>query len=280
MTWRRACWPELLTHSLFRGNWSRAFTEDCQGIVSGNAAQDLVPWRISSILRNLNAAVAGPRTLRLRPFALLPNENGRETVTTINSKLAPRMARVQESATSVISAKVRALEAAGRDVINLGEGELDFDTPESICEAGVVAIRSGDTRYSAVGGTDAFRRAAIHKFLHEDSLSFELNEVVAGSGAKQIIFHAILATVSDSDEVIIPTPSWVSYPDIVRLTGGLPHLIRCPAKQGLPTAWSTPLSMTPAEGLSGPVSCWGLVRCPLRFRPNNGSSEGVAVRQG
>lgn len=148
------------------------------------------------------------------------------------SLLADRMSVVKDSPTAAVSALVRERRAAGDNVINLGEGELDFDTPEHVCEAGVRAIRAGDTRYTAVGGTEELKTAIIAKFRREDGLDYAANEVIAATGAKQIIFNAMLATVQDGDEVAIPTPSWVSYPDIVRVAGGTPKDIPCPASQG------------------------------------------------
>ena len=110
-------------------------------------------------------------------------------------------------------------------MINLGEGELDFDTPLHVKEAGIQAIRDGDTKYTAVSGTDALKNAIVEKFHKENGLSFALEEIIAGAGAKQIIFNAFQATVSQDDEVIIPAPYWVSYPEMVRLADGAPRII-------------------------------------------------------
>lgn len=134
--------------------------------------------------------------------------------------LAPRIRQIKPSPTAAISDQVRALTAAGADVINLGEGELDFDTPAHIKEAGINAIVQGDTKYTAVAGTAALKNAIIAKFSRENGLSYQPNEVIAGSGAKQLIFNALLATVSQGDRVIVPAPYWVSYPDMVRLAEG------------------------------------------------------------
>lgn len=139
--------------------------------------------------------------------------------------LAPRMHRVRPSPTAEISEKIRVLRAGGRSVINLGEGELDFDTPASVKDAGIQAILRGDTKYTAVAGSRALKEAIIRKFKTENGLSYGFDEVLAGSGAKQIIFNAFLASVSEGDEVVIPAPYWVSYPDMVGLADGLPRIV-------------------------------------------------------
>ena len=141
--------------------------------------------------------------------------------------LAPRLQQVRPSPTAVISEKIRALRAAGRSVINLGEGELDFDTPHHVKAAGIRAIEAGDTKYTAVSGTPALKQAIIDKFRNENGLSFGPGEVIAGTGAKQIIFNAFLASVAQGDEVIVPAPYWVSYPDMVRLAEGTPVVVAC-----------------------------------------------------
>lgn len=141
--------------------------------------------------------------------------------------LAPRLRRVRPSPTAAISDQVRALSAAGIDVINLGEGELDFDTPVHIKQAGIDAIVQGDTKYTAVAGTAALKRAIISKFNRENGISYRPDEVIAGSGAKQLIFNALLATVSAGDQVIIPAPYWVSYPDMVTLAEGESCIVHC-----------------------------------------------------
>lgn len=141
--------------------------------------------------------------------------------------LAPRLRQAKPSPTSEISNAVRRLRAAGRTVINLGEGELDFSTPVHVQDAGVKAIRSGVTKYTPVSGTDELKRAIVEKFRTENDLHFEATEVIAGAGAKQIIFSAFMATLSQGDEVILPAPYWVSYPDMVRLADGSPVVITC-----------------------------------------------------
>lgn len=141
--------------------------------------------------------------------------------------LAPRIRQARASPTAEISNAVRRLRGTGRTVINLGEGELDFDTPDHVQSAGIEAIRSGNTKYTPVSGTQEIRQAIIQKFQSENGLHFEATEVIAGTGAKQIIFSAFQATVSQGDEVILPAPYWVSYPDMVRLADGTPVVIGC-----------------------------------------------------
>ncbi|MCW2454768.1 UNVERIFIED_ORG: aspartate aminotransferase [Rahnella aquatilis] len=146
--------------------------------------------------------------------------------------LAPRLRRVRPSPTAAISDQVRALSAAGTDVINLGEGELDFDTPAHIKQAGIDAIVQGNTKYTAVAGTAALKHAIMTKFNRENRISYRPDEVIAGSGAKQLIFNALLATVSSGDQVIIPAPYWVSYPDMVALAEGEPRIVHCLESDG------------------------------------------------
>ena len=141
--------------------------------------------------------------------------------------LAPRISRVRPSPTAEISEKVRALKAAGRSVINLGEGELDFDTPAHIKKAGAEAIWNGETKYTAVAGTPGLKQAIIDKFRSENQLDYQPEQIIAGCGAKQLIFNALLATVADGDEVVVPAPYWVSYPDMVLLAEGTPCIVAC-----------------------------------------------------
>lgn len=140
-------------------------------------------------------------------------------------RLAPRMHSVGASPTAEISNKVRAARAAGVAVVNLGEGELDFATPETIAEAGIQAIRNGQTKYTAVSGTADLKAAIFAKFRDENGLSYAPDQIIAGAGAKQLLFNAFLATLTEGDEVIIPAPYWVSYPDMVKLAGGVPVVV-------------------------------------------------------
>ncbi|WP_025029281.1 pyridoxal phosphate-dependent aminotransferase [Nitratireductor aquibiodomus] len=146
--------------------------------------------------------------------------------------VASRMARVKPSASGVAAMRARQLIAEGHDIISLTVGEPDFDTPAHIRAAGETAIRNGETRYTNVDGTPALKQAVARKFLRENGLSYESSQIVIGSGAKQVIFNAFLASIDDGDEVIVPAPYWVSYPDMVRLAGGEPVEVACPAEDG------------------------------------------------
>jgi len=134
--------------------------------------------------------------------------------------------RIKPSPTIAVTQKARELKAAGKDVIGLGAGEPDFDTPENIKKAAIDAINSGETKYTAVDGTPALKQAIVNKFKRENNLDYSLEQISAGTGGKQIIFNAILATVNPGDEVIIPAPYWVSYPDIVLLAGGTAKIVK------------------------------------------------------
>ena len=138
--------------------------------------------------------------------------------------------RIKPSPTIAVTSKAREMRAAGKDVIGLGAGEPDFDTPDNIKEAAIEAIRKGDTKYTAVDGTPALRKAIQAKFSRENDLSYELDQISVGTGGKQVLYNAFMATINKGDEVIIPAPYWVSYPDIVLLAGGKPKIIKCDEK--------------------------------------------------
>ena len=135
--------------------------------------------------------------------------------------------RIKASPTLAVSQKARELKAAGKDVIGLGAGEPDFDTPENIKRAAIDAINLGETKYTAVDGTPKLKTAIVEKFKRENKLNYELNQISVGTGGKQIIYNAMMATVNAGDEIIIPAPYWVSYPDIVLLAGGNPIIVKC-----------------------------------------------------
>jgi aspartate aminotransferase len=130
--------------------------------------------------------------------------------------------RIQPSATIAMSNKAMALKGEGRDIIGLSAGEPDFDTPDNIKEAAIAAIRRGETKYTAVDGIPELKKAIAAKFKRENGLDYKPAQVSVGTGGKQVLFNALLATVNPGDEVIIPSPYWVSYPDIVLLAGGKP----------------------------------------------------------
>ena len=134
--------------------------------------------------------------------------------------LADILTRVKPSATIAVSQKARELKATGVDVIGLGAGEPDFDTPDNIKQAAKDAIDRGETKYTAVAGILELREAICEKFKRENGLSYEPNQIIAGTGGKQILFNAFMATLNPGDEVIIPKPYWVSYPEMVALCGG------------------------------------------------------------
>jgi aspartate aminotransferase len=145
--------------------------------------------------------------------------------------LAKRLSLVQPSPTLAVTQKAQELKAAGKDVIGLGAGEPDFDTPDHVKEAAYDAIRKGQTKYTAVDGTPALKKAIIAKFKRENGLDYEANQIIVSCGGKHVIYNAIMATVDAGDEVIIPAPYWVSYPDIVALAGGKSVIVQCPAEK-------------------------------------------------
>ncbi len=139
--------------------------------------------------------------------------------------LSQAVRRIKTSPTIAVTTRAAELKAAGRDVIGLGAGEPDFDTPDYIKEAAIAAIRKGETKYTPVHGTKALRDAIVGKFARENQLTYTPDEIAVCGGGKQVLFNAILATVDPGDEVIIPAPYWVSYPDIVQLAGGTPVFV-------------------------------------------------------
>lgn len=147
------------------------------------------------------------------------------------SLLAARLAAVKPSATMAATARAAELKAEGRDVIGLGAGEPDFDTPDNIKEAAIAAMRAGDTKYTVVDGRPELKDAVAEKFRRENGLEYERSQVSIACGGKHIIFNAMMATLDEGDEVIIPAPYWVSYPDIVLIAGGTPVVIEAPISQ-------------------------------------------------
>lgn len=141
------------------------------------------------------------------------------------SFLANSLSKIKASPTIAVSMKAAELKAQGKDIISLGMGEPDFDTPSNIKEAAIVAINRGDTKYTAVDGTPALKKAVIEKFKRENNLEYKLSEIIVSGGAKQVIYNALVATMNAGDEVIIPAPFWVSYPDMVLLAGGNPVIV-------------------------------------------------------
>jgi aspartate aminotransferase len=141
------------------------------------------------------------------------------------SFLSKNLANIKPSPTIAVSMKAAELRAAGKDIISLGTGEPDFDTPDNIKEAAIKAIRNGDTKYTAVDGTAPLKKAIISKFKKDNNLEYEASQIIVSTGAKQVIYNALIATLNAGDEVIIPAPYWVSYPDMVLLAGGKPVIV-------------------------------------------------------
>ncbi len=145
---------------------------------------------------------------------------------------AARLDRISPSQTIAISSQARALKAAGRDIISLSAGEPDFDTPANIKQAAIRAIERGETKYTDVGGTPVLRRAIAAKFKRDSGLEYDISEIIVSTGGKQVIYNAMLATLDAGDEAIIPSPCWVSYPDIVALAEATPVIVPCGQNNG------------------------------------------------
>ena len=140
--------------------------------------------------------------------------------------------RIKPSPTIAVTQKARELKAAGKDVIGLGAGEPDFDTPDNVKDAAIKAIKEGDTKYTAVDGTPELKKAISEKFKRENNLSYSTDQITVGAGGKHVIYNLMMATLNKGDEVIIPAPYWVSYPDIVMLAGANPIVVECSEEQG------------------------------------------------
>ena len=146
--------------------------------------------------------------------------------------IADRLSRISPSQTIAISSKARAMKAAGRDVISLSAGEPDFDTPDNIKRAAIEAIEQGETKYTDVAGTLSLRRAIAAKFQRDSGITYAPEEIIVSTGGKQVIYNAMVATLNPGDEAIIPSPCWVSYPDIVALAEGTPVIVPCGQNNG------------------------------------------------
>ncbi|MES0172592.1 pyridoxal phosphate-dependent aminotransferase [Mesorhizobium sp. M0006] len=142
------------------------------------------------------------------------------------------MMTVQPSPTIAITRLANELRRQGRDIIGLSQGEPDFDTPDHVKEAAKAAIDAGQTKYTDVDGTPEIKRAIVGKFARENGLSYDISQISVGTGGKQVLYNAFCATLDDGDEVIIPAPYWVSYPDMVRLAGGKPVIVACGEEDG------------------------------------------------
>jgi aspartate aminotransferase len=148
------------------------------------------------------------------------------------SIISNSLKRIKPSPTIAVTQKARELRAAGKDVIGLGAGEPDFDTPDNVKRAAIKAIKDGDTKYTAVDGTPALKKAIINKFKRENNLTYTSDQITVGTGGKQVLYNAFMATLNKGDEVIIPAPFWVSYPDMVLLAGGKPKIVKCSEADG------------------------------------------------
>ena len=148
------------------------------------------------------------------------------------SIISDSLKKIKPSPTIAVTQKARELKAAGKDVIGLGAGEPDFDTPDNIKQAAIKAINDGDTKYTAVDGTPALKKAIVEKFKKENNLDYTTDQITVGAGGKHVIYNAMMATLNEGDEVIVPAPYWVSYPDMVLLAGGKPVIMECDEKQG------------------------------------------------
>ena len=172
------------------------------------------------------------------------------------SIVADRLQRVKPSPTIAVTMKAAELKAAGKDVIGLGAGEPDFDTPDNIKAAAKAAIDKGDTKYTAVDGTPALKKAISAKFKRENNLDYAPNQISVGTGGKQVLYNALMATLNPGDEVIIPAPYWVSYPDMVILADGKPVEVACSENQGFKL---TPEAL---EAAITPKTKWLLLNSP------------------
>lgn len=172
------------------------------------------------------------------------------------SLIADRLSVIKPSPTIAVSTKAAELKAAGRDVIGLGAGEPDFDTPEHVKDAARKAMADGHTKYTAVDGIPQLKQAIVEKFKRENNITCTTAEVSVGTGGKQVLYNALMASLNDGDEVIIPTPYWVSYPDMVLLAGGTPKFLSCPA--------SVNFKLTPAQldAAITPKTKWIIMNSP------------------
>ncbi|MDG2001506.1 MAG: aminotransferase class I/II-fold pyridoxal phosphate-dependent enzyme, partial [Alphaproteobacteria bacterium] len=143
----------------------------------------------------------------------------------INSLIAERMSLIKPSPTMAVTKLAAEMKAAGKDVIGLGAGEPDFDTPDHIKNAAITAIKNGETKYTAVDGTPALKKAIVSKFSKDNNIEYNMDEIIVSVGGKQVLYNALMSSINPGDEVIIPSPYWVSYPDMVALAGGIPIIV-------------------------------------------------------
>ncbi len=146
-------------------------------------------------------------------------------MTNMNTLIAERMSLIKPSPTMAVTKLAAEMKAAGKDVIGLGAGEPDFDTPDHIKNAAIEAIKNGETKYTAVDGTPALKKAIVKKFSKDNNIEYKIDEVIVSVGGKQVLYNALMCSINPGDEVIIPAPYWVSYPDMVSLAGGTPIIV-------------------------------------------------------
>ncbi|MFP4570019.1 pyridoxal phosphate-dependent aminotransferase [Rhodosalinus sp.] len=170
--------------------------------------------------------------------------------------LSATLARVRPSPTVAATQRARELAAAGRDVISLSAGEPDFDTPRHVKDAAIAALEAGKTKYTAPDGIPELKQAVAAKFRRENGLDYKPSEITVSAGGKQVLFNALMATLNPGDEVVIPAPYWVSYPDIVRLAGAEPVIVEAPMAQGFK------LSAEALEAAITPRTRWFLFNSP------------------
>tara|TARA_Y100000741_G_scaffold152967_1_gene115546 strand:- start:3057 stop:4271 length:1215 start_codon:yes stop_codon:yes gene_type:complete len=143
----------------------------------------------------------------------------------LNTLIAERMSLIKPSPTMAVTKMAAEMKAAGKDIIGLGAGEPDFDTPDHIKNAAIEAIKNGETKYTAVDGTPALKKAIAKKFYKDNSIEYNIDEIIVSVGGKQVLYNALMSSLNPGDEVIIPSPFWVSYPDMVSLAGGVPIIV-------------------------------------------------------
>lgn len=171
--------------------------------------------------------------------------------------IAHHVKAVRPSETKAMTARAAALCEQGREIITLSQGEPDFDTPENVRQAGIMAIRSGRTRYTAVAGVAPLREAIRAKLKCDNSLDYSIDQITVGCGAKQVVFNGLFASLDPGDEVVIPGPCWVSYPDMVRLAGGTPVMIECSENEDFK------LNPEALEASITPRTKWLMLNSPL-----------------
>jgi aspartate aminotransferase len=172
------------------------------------------------------------------------------------SILSSSLARIKPSPTIAVTNLARELQAQGRDVIGLGAGEPDFDTPDHIKEAAIAEIREGQTKYTAVDGTPLLKQAIVAKFARENGITHRADEITVGTGGKQVLYNALMATLNPGDEVVIPAPYWVSYPDMTLLAGGTPVFVSCSEQTGFK------LRPEDLDEAIGPRTKWVMLNSP------------------